>query len=713
MATQITTELDFAVNNLKERGFKVKYTPTTWDDNSFYRIVSFIKWNSFGHPKSARNELKKVQTEKDHLLFFLAFEPENSTSDNNEINIENKLKSELSKSKKANGIPSRRDIFAAAECLQKPIHMLYWQRNGIVKEVIDPPFTSYVTDEAIYILSVSHGDSDRQKTAFLLLIPTEDQIEIHTAKHSQCHGLAFRRSFSHQHCDSEENIELIEGKLNEDSSVTRLQNNYLFCSLRKAMYGSQDYHCYVRQLIVKCLRDDAVAQVFFDSTDECADTERHISNLHYANAPAGKAELYAAAYIYRTRIFVQLEASDSWLVYFPLSVPGNINRSSYIPVTKAHRLLATDRNRCTCVLNEPPVDFIESFSRDKLMSLATNFIMFRRPVCCKAETRHGGHHTHLDAFCKDKQRKREYKRNGPAAQSVVFRVDGRTLDVVTGDSATFRQCIHKLIYGTDEVPDDFEVREEAPDETYLKEVADWLQKSIYIYSSMSSTWEVYTPSLTQSVACSTSQKKTCRFYVTLFYEHSTDRYDIITPEKGCNCTMPPPTFDTGVRELDEGKHIPKHERHNALAEFLLDDNIRDSFSDETQNMLSKEGYPQIHEVFRRPDMQYREVDQGYLHTLYTCLSKEIFGNEEEASRIEQLVVKEMLDHADIYVRVLDVKSRMNLKTQNLQKEVNRILVPFLLLFRHVPLLAAATVFQTPIYVLKVEPADPKTNEETG
>ncbi|OWF56380.1 hypothetical protein KP79_PYT14392 [Mizuhopecten yessoensis] len=712
MSDIITLELELAVQSLEERGFRTIYRPTAWDDDSFYRIVSHVKWQSFGHPKSARSAMGKVQLEKDHQLFFLAFEPPYDLYDEGKVDPKAILKTDLNNNKTLRAVPTRRDMYAAAEFLQRSIHMIYWYRTGVQMERIAPPFTYYETEDIIYILSVSQPN----KTAYVQLTPTEGLTDVKIAKYSQCQELAFRRSFSHRHYDAEKtNTELIGDEWMVDQSVDNHQTANLFYSMSKAMYGFQDYHEYVRELVMTCLREDELAEAFFDSTkdDNVSETltlkekvrrkkenrRKYISDLQKGQTIPGTVELYAAAYLYRTEIFVERKDRKGWDVYHPLSLPRSRRTGApFITLSNSLRLCIPTQHECSCNLVRPPVEFLESINSDILKSLAFKFVVSQTTaICCPGKRHH--RHTHLDRFCNNT--KTEYTRNC-SSFPVGIHIDGRTLDKVTEDRATFRQCIHKLIYGTDDVSDDFEVREEAPDDEYLLHIARWLEKIIYVYSSRTNTWRVYRPDVDP---INTPQRdgatQQCRYYITLLYDYTDDRYDIITPIQGCNCIMRPPAVNT--KHTDARRFISKDDRHNPLTEFFLDDGIGDSFSDETQNRLSKEGYSQIHEVFHRPDMQLREVDKGHAtHSLYTCLSKEIFGNKEQARKIEELVAKEMQDNAGIYASYLGVRSNLKRSTQPLQNEVDKTLVPFLLLFGHLPLLAAATVFQTPIYVLNVE-----------
>ncbi|XP_021350079.1 uncharacterized protein LOC110448245 [Mizuhopecten yessoensis] len=711
MADLITSELDFAVQSLENRGFEVAYRPTTWKDDSFYRIVSNVKRQNVDHPKFARREIQKIQKENEYKLFFMAFKPEFDLDSTEKVDPEVVLKSDLDRSKSIRDCPTRRDMHAAAEFLQRSIHLIFWHPSGAQKEIIDPPFTSYETDEILYVLLVSR----QNKTAYVQLTPTEGFTDVEIADHSQCLGMTFRRSLGHQlHSAEETNAE----PNSESWKVDQRTRKDFFCSLSKTIYGSEVYHKYVRELIVKCLREDVLAEVFFDGTNNEEDTKNakpkekervkkekrraYIAELKGGKPIAGKAELYAASSLYRTQIFVQGN-TKSWDVFFPLTLQRKASkRSSYITLNAAHGLLVPSNKICNCLLEQPPVEYLESINSEKLHAMVFRSVVSQRSsICCPGRSRHDSH-THLDRFCN--KRRTEYTRHC-SSFPVGIHIDGRTLDKVTEDRGTFRQCIHKLIYSTDDVSDDFEVREEAPDDEYLLHIARWLDKLIYVYSSRTNTWRVYRHDPPQR----NGSTKQCRYYITLFHDYTDDRYDIIIPDKGCNCIRRPPAVNTNL--TGSTRFISKDNRHNPLTEFFLDDGICDSFSDETQNILSRKGDSQIYEVFHRPDMQFREVDKGHTaHSLYTCLSKEIFGDEEQALKIEELVATEMLDNADQYVSLLGVKSDLRRGTLSLQNEVDKTLVPFLLLFGHLPLFAAATVFQTPIYVLKVEELEDEENK---
>lgn len=94
------------------------------------------------------------------------------------------------------------------------------------------------------------------------------------------------------------------------------------------------------------------------------------------------------------------------------------------------------------------------------------------------------------------------------------------------------------------------------------------------------------------------------------------------------------------------------------------------------------------------------------NSLYACISKEIFGREDQADLIEKLVAKEMVENLDVYINAVVVQRSMKGRGNNVQiQNIDQTLIPFLLVFGDLPLLAAATLFQTAIYVLSCEPGD--------
>jgi len=123
-------------------------------------------------------------------------------------------------------------------------------------------------------------------------------------------------------------------------------------------------------------------------------------------------------------------------------------------------------------------------------------------------------------------------------------------------------------------------------------------------------------------------------------------------------------------------------------------------SDEKRLTYEYTDFDELEEVVQREDMMKRQIDTLELvdDNFFACISKEIFGTESNVSFVREHICKEMADNPKLY------KSLMmdRFKTDNIFVETHDRNLKNTFSIDDIYILASATFFQTPIYVLEIE-----------
>lgn len=186
----------------------------------------------------------------------------------------------------------------------------------------------------------------------------------------------------------------------------------------------------------------------------------------------------------------------------------------------------------------------------------------------------------------------------------------------------------------------------------------------------------------------------------------------------------------------ELERIDKGSRHRPLLTFFPTKPPEDWLSDDVRREETIIPiYSELRLVLDRSDMADRLIDivSDYTHSLYRCISKDIFGNENQYQEIMKEVMTEIEENSREYGQLLkaekeqaDTEFLKNFKYRDNQfldilRSQTKILEKCAKFFTEriedgmalgdLELIAAATCFQVPIYVLSASVHEDKTETE--
>ncbi|XP_062569696.1 uncharacterized protein LOC134231753 [Saccostrea cucullata] len=224
----------------------------------------------------------------------------------------------------------------------------------------------------------------------------------------------------------------------------------------------------------------------------------------------------------------------------------------------------------------------------------------------------------------------------------------------------------------------------------------------------------------------------CRYYITIFYNGLTGYFDRIVARNGCNCKLPSPAVDVKTKidlKRDEKKILVAN-RHRPLLTFLSDDVMisKDLFTDEIRRVPTVfSRYSDIPLLTSRYDMQDKEIDfmSDYSYSLCRCVSKDIFGTENEFELVMKEIVNEIRKEPHLYGKFMrwdkdeteneeflknfTSRKRKKLDFFKRQTTVEKEQALFYanriedgMEMEDLELLAIATCFQVPVFVICVE-----------
>ncbi|OWF50696.1 uncharacterized protein LOC110450146 [Mizuhopecten yessoensis] len=662
----------------------------------------------------ARGKTSDIQREPEFNLFFCAFKPEFLNQNQSTLYEPERIRQEcLNRSKKHRTGPCRRDLYATAELLQQAIHLFHIREDVLKREIFLPPFCNFTpdNDRIIRILILSEGGKD---VFYQLKQINRQENRRRAANTNQCDCNKFHAKLV------EPPVPMSAGEPSVDQLIAdhwvfsppTANCSSLYRCLSKAIYGDESLFPLIRNLILKFEQQEDFLPVFqtfiteprgHESADINTRTKNHFTQLSNGSKNPGTGEVYAASSLFCTDIYIWTENGGKWSVYHPLLLPTR-TRHHFLTMAKCDNdefnLLVPGTVPCNCQLARPPVESLKD-ERKRLESLAWGITAFK--ACCKGQRRHGPH-AHLQFLASSpNQQDPDARRHTTASHTdyvdELLKLKGRRLDRVSYVGGTFQQCIYEEIYGTDEMvtTTQFPVPSGDPNDEEIRSTANWLKRPIYIFTknrqNEAHKWKAFLP---------TPVSNRCRYYVTLYKDPETKRYDRVIPINGCNCSKFPPIEVRIPTEHGGRREIKKVKRHNPMLEYFLDENIE-------ANMLTDENiYPaedmnppvnsvrsDIYHVQQRDDMTDRMVDTMDGKTsLFACLSKDIFGNSEKDNFIANLLLKEIRENGKTYSVLYSGSGKANEQADSLGSLQG---------FGEIDLLAAATFFQTRILVLLVAP----------
>ncbi|XP_069131962.1 uncharacterized protein [Argopecten irradians] len=479
---------------------------------------------------------------------------------------------------------------------------------------------------------------------------------------------------------------------------TTSNDHSLYRCLSKAMYGDEKWFPLVLKLLVKLERHGdflPVFQTFISQTED--DNDRHFTQILNGSKNPGICELYAAASLYCTDIFIWNVNREEWTVYHPLILPTKSRRHFVTMATLTDggfEVLVPAAVSPDCQVQRPPTRSLNDI-RSELGKVAWEITASRS--CCQV-SRHGPHvhlrflatdNNHCHSGSSTRRPTRQLSADANYALNLL-KCTRRRFDRNYRFGITFRQCILKEIYGTEDSTDmaDFPVPGDIATDEEILRVVNWLKRPVYIFCKEGIStehewkWKAFLPNRASTM---------CRYCVTLYRDPQTNIYARIIPFEGCNCSLPPPPIevatDESKRDHIRRRRIAKDSRHNPMLEYFLDRVDHSSLTDEDIFMYPPErgDVSDIFHAQQREDMADRMIDtmQGQ-HSLSACLSKEIFGNSDQVELINKTLQSEIQENTDKY----DFSKPLGTVPIQTKGELG--------------LTAAATFFQKPILVLLVD-----------
>ncbi|XP_062574698.1 uncharacterized protein LOC134236538 [Saccostrea cucullata] len=390
-------------------------------------------------------------------------------------------------------------------------------------------------------------------------------------------------------------------------------------------------------------------------------------------------------------------------------------------------------NNCSCVCREPVI----SGRLPVYQEMIEDFVMKRLALepCCPVG-RHGTH-KHFSTI-KDSQivpNDQISSYQSPLDRHVekvieVLDTQGRKLDQINGGKGSLEQCLSREIFGDENkisfLKSRFCLGEAMTPEEILAVIANSTEKPVFVfkYYPENYSWILTVPDST------TSGDGCCRYYITIFYNGLTKYFDRIVAKNGCNCKLPSPAVDirTKIDLKRDEKKILVSNRHRPLLTFLSDDVIISEalFIDEVRRVPKVfSRYSEIPIIMSRNDMQDKEIDfmSDYSYSLCRCVSKEIFGTENEFQLIMKELVNEICENPHLYGKFMrldkdetednelhkNFTSRRRTKWDFVMGQAEKKQAVYYanrirdgMEMEDLELLAIATRFQVPVFVICVE-----------
>uniref|UniRef100_A0A8W8JJA3 Apolipoprotein L3 n=1 Tax=Magallana gigas TaxID=29159 RepID=A0A8W8JJA3_MAGGI len=715
------------------------------DNNELYSIVGSLIQRDLTTSKC--RELISTFEEK-HLFYFALFKPQ--IENPKKSWIEN-AKRDITNIRKNTAAPSLRECYAISEVISRNVVLMCeYEEDGFRGIEIEPV--------------VSEKDNKNDTPLILFLRFDEENVHfircdeninrfidcgltITNGKHLKCLDKRFRNNFDtlrHFLLDSE--FHFFSCYSFPDAFPVEMTN--MFELFAQIIYGTQTNEKGVKDLIKAHVEADDYIQVYM----QLVNVQENVSkNIQKNEKKAVKLEAQLTKESFRKRMIdwkaaekVHLFALASLFnaeiyVVSPEDVSGREVSDLYLPICGSY--LYTFESPLVFKIKKGSTSFEVNFEKQCQCCRKTPEIIGEFPIannaidlerirsldlipCCPPKSRHGlhEHYKHILENNKLPDQRDITPWPGGLPNDIkhindILAEEGRQLEHLLGGKGTLAQCISKEVFGDEDVELPISFTENNLERS-LQIVADWTGFPIYIFQNCKEncSWELKTP-----ITC--VKATNCRYFITLFLqkENGNQYVDRIISKTGCNCMLAPPYV---AKKVDENQDIGKEKRHRPLITFFPTNPRDKCFSDDVRKEINIIPiHSELRLVMERGDMEDRMIDtiSDYTHSLYRCISKDIFGNEEQYQTIMEEVIAEIKENSILYGHLLiaekesaDVGSLSNFKYQ--ERKVldafrfrNTILKESATFFTEriedgmtlhdLELIAAATCFQVPIYVL--------------
>ncbi|XP_060080896.1 uncharacterized protein LOC132560250 [Ylistrum balloti] len=455
--------------------------------------------------------------------------------------------------------------------------------------------------------------------------------------------------------------------------------------LSQEMYGVCDHWKRVKNILFALEEEEDSINVFAAIiTDKDSEKEQamkdHILKMKKEGSKPTKTEMFAAASLLNAYVYVQsfTNGAYTWEIYPPI-------RNRFCSVEPMDSFVAL---KCANITETYSIDLSFATNGDNLREAApkvpgnlltikeqidsiTRDVLARRVPCCEGHL-HLSHKDNTGRKRPTKARRNPFTDPPSSVRNVLklLRSEGRELEKIEAYDSTLFRCISKEVSGTEEEFESIRDRcsvglgadvnevgdsprismREQEQGQIVQALADWLSVSIYIFTQADGNdrvqyqWRSYHPTRSELEA-DFIHSLGCRYYITLFFDIRSRKYDRVIPISGCNCQLmsPIPLFvetygeiqHPGIVQISETNH------HMTLKRRLPSQFSNEQFVCETRKPLLarqfSESYRVLHE---RQDMSARFIDSVYedSHSFYRCLSKELFGTQEQFGLIRKCLL---------------------------------------------------------------------------
>jgi hypothetical protein len=297
--------------------------------NSFYYVLhSVIKTKdgptSSKDARQMRDDLFKL--EEDNSLYFHLFLPQSFNCDG-ALSSKDILQKELEWLKHGNKNPSPREIFAAAELLQKYVCLIRFDQTlgdglrGFKGYIFTPVVRQCVDKEPLCVLMVEKQSSPVE---FVKVDLSDRAIDLETCpgtmrniKHKNCFGLRFTNNFS----------TLFDRKV-AYGAQDDVKDLYRRLSLE--FYGTEEHHARILNIICNFELEQDNLELFSKYADDTVNDEtdsdekerllrNHVRNSRKRLKLPGEGELYALSSVFNVDIVVDKTGRGDWDTYMSVA----------------------------------------------------------------------------------------------------------------------------------------------------------------------------------------------------------------------------------------------------------------------------------------------------------------------------------------------------------------------------------------------------------
>ncbi|XP_062585211.1 uncharacterized protein LOC134246881 [Saccostrea cucullata] len=712
-----------------------------------------------------------AEFEEKHLFYFSLFKPKVDDASKTWMT---RVKEDIRNVKRSGFAPTLREIYAVCEIINTIIFLLFEGHDNTIKAwKIQPVIRENETEkQPLILLFISHTEG----LCFQRIEVNVDyldglDIETINANHAECLDKRFRNDFK----DLQGNFKL-RGQDNFTSSIelteeqiTPKTNVFSLCS--QIIYGNKVYAQAVKECVKMHMEQEDFRDVYmhfvdvksyvsedeYNGMESISDSkrkekfrsklmkkafEKHLKRWQYFTIE----EFFAIASVFNIEVFVMpvqtegtLSENDTKGTKFFLPICGSYLFTFKTPLVfqkrydESYKAILVDQE-CLCLTSVPEVFGNFPIVNDEIDLRRVKKLDIKS--CCPSLGRHGRHRhfehlwNHDEPEGKIMQESRISKYFTPMNKHIeiiheIMAEEGKTIDAINGGKGTLQMCISKEIYDEEDarIPVSLPVDDV---QKSFENVADWTGIPVYVfsYSEKVFQWVSISPK-----KCNPTRRSKCRYYMTILYNRESGYFDRIVPKNGCNCLQVHPYVASLQTELIEVGNctVPSKKCHWSLLTFLPEKPKDEMFTDDTlHEMRVIPMYSEILLIMERKDMQDRFLDKmsDYAYSLYRCISKEIFGNEEQFRMIMKETVKEIKENPGIFGHLLMTEKEISdsdflenfryrkHRTFDFFRSHKKVVEESAHFFADriedgmnlgdLELFAVATLFQVPIYVLIAE-----------